>query len=312
MDALDVRIIRAMGIRPYEKRPKDPHALKPSRIAERVDVTPETVKARLKGMEEAGVIRGYKTIPNLRHLGLSGEAWFFRFPEDEAKDARIPSLTALDGILELHDFLGRGLCVDFASRDAADRDEKIARIAKTLGEDKPRKFYDRDMPAVQRELTPLDWRILRSLRWDAKKSLDAVADELGVTGRTVRRRHELMAAEGSFFAIPLVDPSKAEGLFVFNLHFSLEADALQAATRKVLEAYGDRHLYAYVPADPDLGSLDLVAIAHSTSEVDQMRRDGGEIEGVLQAESWFFRGLHDFSGWIDKAVDERAEAAASR
>lgn len=312
MDALDVRIIRAMGIRPYEKRPKDPNALKPSRIAERVEVTPATVKARLKGMEEAGVIRGYKTIPNLRLLGLSGEAWFFRFPEDEAKDARIPTLTSLDGLLELHDFLGRGLCVDFASRDAADRDAKIAEIAKALGDDKPRKFYNRDLPPVRRDLTPLDWRILRSLRWDAKKSLDAVADVLGVTGRTVRRRYDLMAAEGSFFAIPLVDPSKAQGLFVFNLHFFLAPDALQAATRRVLEAYGDRHLYAYAPGDPELGSLDLVAVAHSTSEVDQMRREGGEIEGVLQAESWFFRGLHDFSSWIDSAVDQRAEHAVSR
>lgn len=310
VDALDIRIVRAMGIRPYERHPKDPEALKPGRIASVVGVTPETVKARIARMEETGVIAGYKTVPNLRHLGLFGEAWFFRFPDDDAKDTAIRDLASLTGLLEIHDFLGKGVCVDYASRDARDRDAKLARIAATLRDEKGIKFYEREMPPVERELTNLDWSILRALRSDARKSLDEVANEVGVTGRTVRRRHERMAREGSFFSVPLFDPSKAEGLFPFSLFFFIKPHLLRTTARAIVEAYNGNHVYAYVPSFAELGSFDLIAFAKSTGEVEEMRRKGAVIEGVDRAESWFFRGLHDYSGWMDAEVDARIKATA--
>jgi len=67
MDSLDLRIVREMGFRPYGNRPQDPEAFKPSYLAKRTGVEPETVKARLARMEETGFIRFYQVYPNFRH-----------------------------------------------------------------------------------------------------------------------------------------------------------------------------------------------------------------------------------------------------
>src|SRR3990170_3117538 len=67
MDSLDLKIVREMGFRPYGNRPQDPEAFKPSYLAKRTGVEPETVKARLARMEETGFIRFYQVYPNFRH-----------------------------------------------------------------------------------------------------------------------------------------------------------------------------------------------------------------------------------------------------
>lgn len=310
MDDLDIRILRTMGVRPYERRPKNPEVLKPSRIASEVGVTAKTVRSRIAEMEQAGVIGGYKLVPNLRHLGRFGEAYFFEFPDGDAKDAAIEEVSSMEGLLEVHDFLGQGLCVDFASRDARDRDAKLARLAELLGDDAPHKFYKREMPPVRRELSALDWRIVHAMRWDARKSLDEVADEVGVTGRTVRRRFGRMAEEGSVFPVPAFDPSKAAGLFLFEMLFYIEPPAVKQTASRLVAAYNGSHVYAYVPSSPELGSFDLLLFARTTEEVEELRRQGAAIDGVERAESWFFRGFHDFSDWIDDVVEARIEKDA--
>src|SRR5687767_945798 len=120
VDALDVRIIRAMGIRPYERAPKPLDALQPTRIARLTGSSVNTVKDRIAAMTATGIIAGYHAVPNLQHLGLRGEAYHLRFPTDDAKDAAIPRILGTEGLLELHDFLGKGACADFAFRDDAE------------------------------------------------------------------------------------------------------------------------------------------------------------------------------------------------
>lgn len=311
MDELDVRIVRAMGTRPYERRPKDPEALKPARIAEALGTSVNTIKARIARMEEAGVIAGYKLWPNLRHLGLAGEAYYFRSPLDEEKEAALKEIATLQGLIEVHDFLGRGFCVDFTHDRPADLDGKLGALSKSTGDQRPLKFYEREMPPVERRLTQLDWRILRALRWNATRPLDDVADDVGVTGRTVRSRYARMAQEGSFFSVPMFDASKAEGLFLFEMLFHLDPAAFQETTRAILKEYNGSHVYAYVPSSPQLGHFDVLLFARSTAQVDELRQRGAAIPGVERAEAWLFRGLHDHSRWLDDAIDERIRAASA-
>lgn len=309
MDALDIRIIRSMGIRPYSSRPKDPDALKPSRIAKEVGAAVNTVKTRIARMEDVGVIAGYHLMPNLRHLGLTGAAYYFASPPDNQKMGAMASIEGVHGGLELHDFLGGGFCVDFTYDDAATLDARLEKLTAITDEANPVKFYDRDMPRVERALTSLDWRILQALRSHATRSLDDVATELGVTGRTVRRRYARMASEGSFFSVPMIDGSKAEGLFLFELLLYLEPEASEIVSAAVVHEFQDSHVYAYVPSSPELGHLDLLLFARSTAEVEKLRAKAEAIDGIAQADAWLFRGLYDHSAWMDEAIDARIAAA---
>jgi DNA-binding Lrp family transcriptional regulator len=309
VDALDVRIVRTMGIRPYERWPKSPDVLKPAHIARTLGVTVDTVKDRIRRMEAAGVIAGYQVMPNLRHLGLTGAAFLFRVPAMEAKDRVVDEAQTTEGLLELHDFQGPAMCVDLVYSSPEALQGRLDALAKSTGDAAPLKFYDRDMPPAPRPLTRLDWRILRAMRGRARAPLADIAAEVGVSARTAKRHHDRMAAEGAFFTYPLLDPSKAPGMVMFELLFWLRADAGRGTANRILKAFDDRQVYSYVPASPPLGSFDLLLFADSVAQVDALRRQGEAIEGVARCEAWMFRGFHDRSAWLDRAIEERAEAS---
>lgn len=300
-----------MGIRPYGAEPKDPDALKPGHIAKRLGTSVNTVKSRIARMEESGVIAGYTLMPNLRHLGLTGAAYFFSSPADEAKAPVIDRIQALGGGLELHDFLGGGFCVDFTYRDAGALNASLSTLSELTHETRPVKIYDRDMPPVARALTSLDWRILRALRGGAMRPLDEVAAELGVTGRTVRSRYARMAQEGSFFSVPLLDPSKAEGLFLFEILVYIVDGAFTAASRELLKEMKANQVFAYVPASPEFGHLDILLFARTTGQVEQLRQQAAAVAGVERVEALLFRGLHDHSAWMDAAIEAQVQGLTS-
>ncbi len=311
MDHFDVRIIREMGIRPYLTRPKDPDALKPGHLARRLGCSVNTVKTRVARMEEDGVIAGYQVIPNLRHLGLTGVAYYFTAPADEEKEAAMAAIAKMDGLLEIHDFLGRGFCIDFTHSDGPGLDRSLAVLSEITGETNPVKFYERDMPHVTRALTNLDWRILAALRFQAKRPLEEVGAELGVTGRTVRTRYARMAAEGSFFAVPMLDPSRAGGMFLFEILLYIEPEQFDAVTAEFHRRMDGAHVYAKAPSTPELGHWDALVFANSTAEVERLRALAGSIPGVERAEAWLFRGLHDHGEWLDEAIATKIATATT-
>ena len=308
VDALDVRIIRAMGIRPYDRRAKLPDALKPSTLAKAVGTSVVTVKERIARMEEAELIAGYQIFPNLRHLDLGARGYFFRIRTEDGKGDVVDRMAGLEGLLELHDFLGGGVCADFAFQGPKDLAGKLAYLSDKSGDANPQRFYDRHMPVVKRRLSTLDWRILRALRGRARRPLAEVAEAVGISGRTVKRRYEAMAREGSFFVVPLLNPAKAEGLILFELLFYLRESGRAATTNAVLREFDDHRVYTYRPASPELGTLDMLLFAKSSEEVERLRRRAAGIPGVARAEAWLFQGFFDHSAWIDDAIAARAEA----
>lgn len=297
-----------MGVRPYGPKPPDPESLKVARIAKAIGVEPETVRARLEKMEETGFLRCYQVYPNLRHLGLMGSAYLFRVADDDKKAAAIAKAELVDGLAEVHNFLGAEMCLDLAFRSPAELSRKLKLLGEITGDKAPERFYDREMPQVVRPLTRLDWQILKALRNRARRPLGEVANEVGVSVKTVRRRHGQMARDGSFFAVPAVDASRAPGVIMYELLFYTSPGATRAAVPKILELLRDRYLYHYVPASESLGNFDVLLAAPSAGEIEEMRQAGGRIPGVVKVSALVFRGWAEHSAWLDAAIDERAKA----
>lgn len=298
-----------MGIRPYERGPKPLEALQPASIARVTGTSVNTVKDRIARMTEVGIIAGYHAIPNLQHLGLRGEAYHLRFATDEAKEAALPRILETEGLLELHDFLGKGACADFAFRDDAELRRKLQFLGEAAGDHAPERFYYREMPRVERTLTPLDWRILQALRADPRAQPADLAPLVGVSARTVKRNLGRMAAEGSVFLVPAVDPSKADGLFIFELLVYLREGVGPRPMNELRAAFDDEHVYAYAPASAALGHFDMLLFARTSADVEALRRRAEQVDGVLRAEAWFFRAFLAFPAWLDEAIARAASAA---
>ncbi len=295
-----------MGVRPYERTPKPLDALQPARIARVTGFSVNTVKDRIARMTELGVIAGYQAVPNLRHLGVQGEAYHLRFASDAAKDKAMPRILAVNGLLELHDFLGQGACADFAFKDDVELQRTLAALSAGSQEGPPRHFYSREMPELKRALTPLDWRVLQALRANPRGTPADLAPVVGVSARTVKRHLVRMAKEGSVFLVPAIDPSKADGLFLFELLVYLREGTGPRPMAALKAAFNAEHVYAYAPASADLGNFDLLLFARTSAEVEALRRRAERIDGVARAEAWLFRAFLGFPAWMDAAIEKAA------
>jgi len=80
------------------------------------------------------------------------------------------------------------------------------------------------------------------LRYKGRRPLADVAVEVGVSLRTVRRRFDRMAGEGSFFVVPAIDPGKAPGILLYELLFYLKPDAAESVPGQVLRILDERLL----------------------------------------------------------------------
>ena len=293
-----------MGIRPYGPRPQNPGTLRPSFLAKRLGVEPETVKAHLARLEAAGFVRFYQVYPNFGHLGLRSSAYLFLVPDDDRKAQAIERAKHIDGLVEVHNFLGAEMCVEVTYRAEHDLSKKLHLLEDFTGDGNPLRFYDRDMPTVRRSLGPLDWRILKALRYRARRLLAEVADEVDASVRTIRRRFDRMLKEGSMFIVPAVDPSKAPGTVLFELLFYTTPDADASTLQRVLRTYEDRYLYHHTPASAALGNFDVLLAAGTTGEIEELRQRGRLIPGIAKVVALVFRGWSEYTDWIDASIDE--------
>ena len=309
VDALDVRILHAMGIQPYGREPKPMEVLKASSIAKRLGVGQERVADRILRLEKAGIIAGYEIYPNLRHLGLESSWYYYQFGDDDAADRAMGKLTAMEGVSACCAFLGGVICLGLYHRSPLDHQRKL-RLLTALAADAPfQKLYDLDMPAVHRPLSPLDWRVIRALRGNGMRPLPEVAKALGVSVKTVRRHVDRLGKEGSFFVIPEVDPSQVEGLLVFLLAFRFDADAGARSVRDVERALEGHFVSRDVTVSQDFGTCALLVYANSMAESEALRRRGASIPGVAKVNAFLVRDAAGDYAWLDEVLDERAKAA---
>lgn len=309
MDATDIRIVREMGIRPYGRSPRNPESLREAAIARRLGLDLKTVKGRIERMEGTGFLRGYEIVPNLGHFGMQGSGYLYRVVEPDAKREALKRVEPTEGLLEVHDFLGAEVCVDVAYRSPEELASKLKTLGDTMGDRSPLRFYDRVLPPVNRVLSPLDWRILQKLRGRAQRPLADVAADVGVTLKTVRRRFDRMAGEGSFFMVPLLDPSRATGLVLFELLVYANPDAPRETLERVLAVLDENHVYHYTPASRALGNFDVLLFGESVADVERLLLAAKAVPGVARVDSLLFRGWRDHSGWMDARIAEAARPA---
>ncbi|HEV8360527.1 MAG TPA: Lrp/AsnC family transcriptional regulator [Candidatus Thermoplasmatota archaeon] len=311
MDALDIRILRTMGIQPYSSAPRDPANLRPGRLAKQLGVTKKTVAERIVRMEQDKLIGGYELYPNFRHLGYEASCYNLDLDDEEVATQALESLKAEPGFVAIYTFVGGPMCAMVAYRDPAEQEALLRRLMKVAGEGGAQKFYDLAMPQVVRPLSSLDWRILQGLRGNAKRPLSEVARELKVSARTVKRRFERMGAEGSFLITPMLDPSVAEGLMMFVLLFHLDADAGPKAYNAARKAFDGQTIAVDFAANPSMGSFALVLFARSMAEAKALERKARAVPGVAKVQPFFFTGAAESFAWVDEAIAERVEAAGT-
>lgn len=307
VDALDLRILATVGYVPWAPAAQDPDRVKPTRLAKQLDVTPETVRERLRRMEQAEVVRSWEAYPNPRHLGFRLGGWAFAPDSRDTARGALEELTLVDGVLEVFTYRGPLLSVALAYEDETQRDRRLSLLSRRLGDGDPVHVIDPPLREPEGELDRVDWQIVDALRGDARRPLSEVADEVSRSYRTVKRRFDDMTREASLFLAPRVDLSRVDGLLPFTLAIQPEDPPREVADR-VDEVLGDRVLHRLVPPDPEASLLAVGAWAHTVHEMGTWEAQVEALAGVDAARAVLSAGRHA-TDWFDERIQARAAEA---
>lgn len=306
MDAFDIRILRTMGIRPFARWPRDGSGIRPATIATHLGEVEQTVRDRITRLESSGVVRGYHLMPNLKHVGLDAESVHWEL-DAAPGDETMARLQAVDGVIAALRFYGPHVCFDLTHTTPDQRRRRLEVLGHLFEEPHDVLWaHDLAFPDVDRELSTLDWKIIRERRRAARRPATEVAEAVGVTAKTVRTRYDAMREEGSFEEYASIDFAAMSDSAPFILYVWFSPDGPDPMTEllELLEPYRLGHFRATVP---ESGMLVTQLVASNPAEVQTLAERAAAVDGVDQADPQLPTGGYWNEEWIDELVDSGAQ-----
>jgi Lrp/AsnC family transcriptional regulator for asnA, asnC and gidA len=302
VDDLDFKIFKAIDFRPFGPTSGDLSRLNPWVIAKKVGADGATVKLRLDKMKRSGFIQYLQIYPNFRLLGLEAVSYEFELPDLLEKREVIEKCALVDGVIEIHNFIGPTICIDFVFVDGRDADRRLGLFRHLTGCSAPEKFYERDMPPVDIELSNVDWRIVKALRYNALKPLSEVAREIGLSPKTVRRRFERMTEHGAVIIVPVVDPSHVPHTITYVLLLYPTPEERESVVTRALAELGPATFLARI-APP--GNAFLCLAARTLAETEENLVRARKIPGMKDVKLLVLREIREYTQWLDTAIEKK-------
>jgi len=283
----------------FEKRHPSAAAL-----GRRLGLDKKTVRVRVNRMEESGFIKYYQATPNLSLFGMHVVSLFrFEALNLPTKNAIVNHLHEVPGLVESSDYIGPFLAANItgATREEARKGADYLASRYELGTAVLGSRQIRD--SVSR-LDSLDWRVIKSLRYDARSSDRDLAEELSVTERMAGYRISRLLRSGAIQTKAVIDPRRQAGLLFYELELTIDPQRRDAVSRWLRGKYGEKLWNLSSPtADVILASLFCFSIAEPEESVMEVLR----VEGVRRCLLFILKEIIEPKrpNWIDSAIESR-------
>lgn len=301
MESLDARIIRELtgpeGSYQWNVR----QSL--SKIARKLAVDEETVRRRIKRLEDSGLLKGSELIVNPYLIGREPVRMLLKTPYSErSKQKAVGQVQLVDGVLLIVDMQGNSLQVLMF----CESEEAISRRTRLVSS-----ILDSKDPVVLRNLEGLgflqsrlkllktDWLILKSLRKDPRKSTNRVAHDIGASRRTVERRINAMVENNAIFHMFNIDFRKSEGV-TCSVIVSYKDQRAKGKADRVIEAKLERIIFSATAASL-ISQFNFVC--NNVSEAESIGNWIRELEGVFEASMGIVREYILVSDWLDNVIE---------
>jgi DNA-binding Lrp family transcriptional regulator len=305
MDALDRLILSELS---YQCR------VSFSKLAEKFDVSLTTIKNRVEALVEEGVIlRFVVQLPlDTLHANFAVIMLDIRTnttPEDLISLGNHPFIMALGVGFELQGFAIAVYRTNDELSQAIDHLQSSEHVENTqaypvVGPPAP---IDRSSAKGIEALKKIDWKILKSLQWDGRKTMSDVASDVGASVPTVRKRLNFMRKHNLVHETIQINPAATESRFVVMVVMrspaTIEMDhfALETMLR---ERFGEKYWISFRMANqPELA---LTFVIDSSKQAALLRSqvmslfEGAEITHQMIVPEWMY-----FPDFRDEMIDIR-------
>ena len=298
-DDLDIRIVKAMA---------SPHSfqwdvrISYARVAEGLAIDEETVRSRLRHMNDVGFIEGWQLILNPVLLGRKAATVELGVKDPESKAEAISRLKNVECVTLIDDFYGSELAVDVLYEDESMLARQVQLIASLCGSPSP-VWWRLGFPPCDLDLTRTEWRILQVLRMNARGRLSDVARELKLSTRTVKRHMERMVEGKAFYLDPLLNVGRIGGV---RCRFWLVCEAgKKRAIDKKVQSEIKRIISTHTA--PEEHSIFVVHCSNA-SEVQELSHWLEDLDGVKEVRSNIDVEHIHVQGWLAGEIEKQVNS----
>ena len=302
LDRLDVAVLRELT-QAQMVLPGRP-GMKPSNreISRKLRVPPATVRYRLKGMYNAGIIKGSSVFPNPNLLGLKMGAYTLDVPPMQDKDEVVRRLSMVDGAVNMHNFVGSLVWVTFLYENDLALERKMDEMNEAAGAQGILSHVP--FPPCTATLTRQEAALIIRLSERGFDSYGALARELGISVRTLERRLSKLARTAAVISLPNLDYHKIKGSVPADLLILfMDSDAAKMSQKTILPLVGETVIFAALWDVVGLCSLILPNVASAGELAEKVRR----VEGVATARVEIVRDHVDRVGLLGSYFEKRME-----
>lgn len=319
MDDLDAAILREM----FRERVllwggHDPR-LGTRDVADRLGVDRTTVWSRMRDWKEGGFLVRQEVLPNPSLFGAGIAAGEVRVDDPRRKAQAIEDLQLVDGVLSGLDLVGPYILVVYAleSERALDRCTRL--VAKLPSVDEVETCVPFEPPRSEIQPTARDWRILQALRRSPERPLTEIADDVGISRRTLTRRYGELLDANALWSFPVFDFSRYGGAvmarftvlltapealppFVNSCQTGLPQMVWRMTSHDVAPTAQGEHAWA-----------DVFCHLHAAGEVESVQKWLLDLPSVQAADVFFPKEWFVTSAWFDERIGKHvADGSVTR
>ena len=270
-------------------------------IAERLGIDEETVRNRVKHLRDIGFLLGYRLVPNPILLKLSFASVRIEFKDRETKQAAMPRLVEIGGVINIASTYDRSALVTLLAK----QDQDFSKLMVGLEVDGEVSWVPGlGLRTTKFRMTRLDWEIVSLLLRDAERKLDEVAELLKVSTRTVKRRLSMMMKENAIFTMPIVDLRRTEGIS-YQLRVQSEQGKISEVGKSVVAKIANLVFRATDSQNGLVFGFTGANVAEGSEILEWVRSQ----PGVKSAEMTITESVVQVFDWLESEVQRRLKSA---
>lgn len=301
-DDLDIRIIRALASpSSFQWDVRISYA----KVAAGLGIDEETVRHRLKHMNDVRFLGGWQLILNPVLLGRMAAIVELNVGDSESKAEVISRLSLLPCVTLIDNLYGKDLAVTTLYENAATLARQV-RLMESFSGGRTPISWKLGFPPCELTPTRTDWRIMQALRRDGRGRLSDVARSLRISTRTVKRRILQLAEGNAFYLDPLLDLGKVGGVRC-RFWVTAEASWKDAVDKAILSGL-QRIIWTHTA--PQEYSL-FVAHLSNLSELDERLVWMRQLRGVREVRSTIEVEHIHVQEWLEGEIANQLSAPAS-
>jgi len=275
-------------------------------IARKLQVTTNTVKNRIRNLMKEGVLLGFEThlsatFFNATHCWLSAQLY-----GSELEEKIVEELSKIDKVSFIMPTTENLMLIAmdfFNSTDLDNTMQRISRIKEITGINTF--IYSSQHIHKKIEISPLDWKIIKCIRLNSRKSPSEIAKECGVSTRTVNRRLRRLHDGGVIHHTIVFDPMASKGTIVYGISMEYDArfprDKVVGSTISSVKNLFNHFVMVNSP------TLLLIFFGKRFSDIHANENTIKAVEGVKSLKTYFCTKVYYFKDWRDNLIEKNAE-----